>query len=83
MTLLMTSLVTSKMTSKLYTESEISKDRVFEVKILDLRKRKDIKQKSFSLYVDKGVSDDNYISADDLKARLEALIKNNLNKKID
>ena len=59
--------MTLLMSSKLYTEEELNFERVFEVRIIDLRKRGGVKQKSFSVSVKKGTRDSEYPSADELK----------------
>lgn len=76
MTLVMTSLMTFKMTqkTKLYTDKELSFERVFEIRIVDLRKRQGIKQKSFSISIKKGTKDNEYIETEKLKDMLEKAI---------
>lgn len=57
--------------AKLYTESELGFERVFEIRIRDLRERKGIKQKSFSVSVKKGIKDTEYLTAEEMKNFLE------------
>ena len=42
--------MTHKMTQKvkLYTDKELDFERVFEIRVIDIRKRQEVKQKSFS-----------------------------------
>jgi len=65
MTLAMTSLMTLKMTSKtkLLTDEDLDVEKIFEIKILDSRGRKGVKQKSFSIYIKKGIKDNEYPTA--------------------
>jgi len=63
----------------LYTESEIGFERVFEIRVRDLKERKGVKQRSFSLSVVKGTRDQDYISAEELKDHLERYVKEKLN----
>ena len=69
MTLIMSLIMTFNMAErvKLYTEKDLDFERVFEVKILDLRSRKGIKQRSFSILVKKGTKDEDYPSAEELR----------------
>ncbi len=73
MTLSMTFELTLKMTSKLYTDEDLDVKRVFEIRIRDLKERQNIKQKSFSLLVKKGVVD--YISTEELKEKIKSFIR--------
>ena len=50
-------------------------ERVFEIRIRDLRERKGVKQKSFSVSVKKGTKDSDYADADRIKEILQAAIK--------
>lgn len=63
------------MSSKLLTEGEVAHERVYEIRIVDLRTTKDAKQRSFSLYVRKGTKSDDYASVDTLKTAIESYIK--------
>lgn len=63
------------MTSKLYTDEDLDFERVFEIRVIDLRKRKGVKQKSFSVLVKKGTKDDEYSSAEDVKKELQKAIR--------
>ena len=67
--------MTSLMTSELYTDDDLNFERVIEVKILDIRKRKGVKQKSFSMYVHKGTNDRDYLSAEEIKNKLQKAVK--------
>jgi hypothetical protein len=60
------------MSSKLLTEEEVGQDRVYEVRIRDLKADK---QKSFSLYVKKGTKIGEYADVDSLKEDIERHIK--------
>lgn len=71
----MTFNMTSEMTSNLITESDIRLERVFEIRIRDLRERKGQKQASFSLYVKNDVKDNDYIGLTALKDMLESSFK--------
>ena len=71
----MSSVMTFKMSSKLYTDEDLEVDRVFEIKIGDLRARKGIKQKSFSIFVKKGTKDNEYIETERLKDKLQKAVK--------
>ena len=64
--------MTLRMSSRpLYTDEDLNFERVFEVRIIDLRKRCGVKQKSFSISVRKGTKDKDYLSADELKKILK------------
>ena len=71
----MSSVMTFKMSSKLYTDEDLEVDRVFEIKIRDLRARKEIKQKSFSIFVKKGTKDNEYSETERLKDKLQKAVK--------
>lgn len=64
-----------EMTSRLYTDEDLKVERVFEIRILDLRKRKGIKQKSFSISVPQGTKDGGYVSAEKLKEELQKSVR--------
>ena len=64
------------MTSKLYTDEEIGFERVFEIRIRDIRERNGITSKSFSLSVKKGTKDNEYLSAEELREKLKSHINN-------
>ena len=64
------------MTSKLYTDEEIGFERVFEIRIRDIRERNSITSKSFSLSVKKGTKNSEYLSADELKEKIKSCIPN-------
>lgn len=64
-----------RMTSKLYTDEDLKVERVIEVRILDLRKRKGVKQKSFSISVSTGTKDSEYPTAEQLKDGLQKAVK--------
>ena len=66
----MTLLMTLIMSSKLYTEDEIGFERVIEVRIIDLKKKK---QKSFSLSIKKSSKD--YLQIEKVKTILEKAVK--------
>jgi len=59
---------------KLFTDKDLNLGRVFEVKILDLRARNGVKQKSFSVLVNKGLKDDEYPTAKELRDLLESKV---------
>ena len=59
--------MTLAMSSKLYTDEDLNFERVFEIRIIDLRKRGGVKQKSFSISVRKGTPDREYPTAEELK----------------
>lgn len=59
--------MTFLMTSKLYTDEDLNFERVFEVRIIDLRKRGGVKQKSFSISAKKGIKNNEYPTAEELK----------------
>ena len=63
------------MTSKIYVGDDSKIERVIEVRILDLRKRKGVKQKSFSISVPVGTKDNEYPSSEELKKELQKAIK--------
>jgi len=68
--------MTSKMTSKdnkikLYTEKDLNYERIFEVRVVDIRGRNGIKQKSFSVLVDKGLKNNEYPTTEEFKQFLE------------
>ena len=73
----MTFIMTSKLLrrGKLYTDKELDLDRVFEIRIRDLRERNGNKQKSFSILAHKGLKDEEFIPLEDLKNFLEDKIK--------
>jgi|APSaa5957512622_1039677.scaffolds.fasta_scaffold89260_2 hypothetical protein len=60
--------------SDLYIDEE-DFERVFEIRIRDLRERKGVKQKSFSISVKKGVNDGDYIDVDNLKKQIQKAVK--------
>ena len=65
-----------KMTSKnnkikLYTEKDLNYERIFEVRVVDIRGRSGIKQKSFSVLVDKGLKNNEYPTTEEFKQFLE------------
>ena len=64
------------MASKLYTDEEIGFERVFEIRIRDIRKRNGITSRSFSLNVKKGTKDNDYLSTDELKEKIKLVIPN-------
>ena len=62
------------MKEKLLKEEDIGVERVFEIRVLDIRKRNGIKQKSFSLYIKKGTLDNDYDSAEEIINKLKRCI---------
>jgi len=64
------------MTSKLYTDEEIGFERVFEIRIRDIRERNRITSRSFSLNVKKDTKDNDYLSTDELKEKIKSVIPN-------
>ena len=64
------------MTSKLYTDEEIGFERVFEIRIRDIRERNGITSRSFSLNVKKDTKDNDYLSTDELKEKIKSVIPN-------
>ena len=60
--------------TKLYTDKELDFERVFEIRIRDLRERKGIKQKSFGVSVKKDTKDDDYMDIKKLKQVIEKAI---------
>ena len=62
-----------KMTQRvrLLTEKDLKFERVFEIKVLDLRGRNNIKQRSFSVLVPEGTKDNEYISTEKMKNFIE------------
>ena len=62
------------MKEKLLKEEDIGVERVLEVRVVDIRKRNGIKQKSFSLYIKKGRNDDDYETAEELINKLKRCI---------
>jgi len=77
MSLEMTLLMTLKMTqkSKLYTDKDLNFERVFEIKVVDLRARNGIKQRSFSILVEKGTKNNEYPPTQELRDFLEEKTK--------
>ena len=73
----MTSGMTLIMTSKaqLFTDEDLDVERVFEVKILDSRKRKGITQKSFSIYTKKETKDTDYPATEEMRDFLQKMAK--------
>lgn len=63
------------MKEKLLKEEDISVERVFEVRVIDIRKRNGIKQRSFSLYVKKNIKDTDYDSLEKLIKKLKEAIR--------
>jgi hypothetical protein len=62
------------MKEKLLKEEDIGVERVFEIRVLDIRKRNGTKQKSFSLYTKKDTRDDDYDSAEEIINKLKEAI---------
>lgn len=60
-----------KMSSRLYVDLE----RVIEIRIRDLRERKGIKQKSFSIEVDEITKDNQYPAVESLISEFKKAIK--------
>ena len=60
---------------KLMLEEE--RERVLEVRVLDVRERKSVKQRSFSVFVKTGAKDDEYPSCEEFTE----LLKNAVRKK--
>ena len=59
------------MKEKLLKEEDIGVERVFEVRVIDIRKRDGIKQKSFSLYIKKGTKDSDYETTEEVVNKLK------------
>lgn len=62
------------MKEKLLKEEDIGVERVFEIRVIDIRKRNDTKQKSFSLYVKKSANDADYDALEDVIKKLKEAI---------
>ena len=62
------------MKEKLLKEEDIGVERVFEIRVLDIRKRNGTKQKSFSLYIKKGTRDNDYDNAEEIINKLKRCI---------
>ena len=71
----MSLMMTLTMTSPLYTDDDLNFERVIEVRIVDSRQRKGIKQKSFSVYVPKGTKDKDYPDTEKFKTELQKAVK--------
>jgi hypothetical protein len=69
------SLGKSSKKSALYIDEE-EFERVFEIRVRDLRERKGVKQKSFSISVKKGTKDSDYPDVEELKDKIKKMIKN-------
>lgn len=72
--------VSFKMSSKyknlrFFTEKDLNFERIFEVRIVDIRGRGGMKQKSFSILAERGLNDNEYPSLEELKIFLETKIK--------
>jgi hypothetical protein len=65
----------SKKSIRLRVDEESEFERVFEVRIRDLRERKGVKQKSFSISVKKGTDDAEYLGIEELKEKIKRLLK--------
>ena len=65
---------------KLFTEDEIQVERVFEIMIRDIRERGEKKKVSFSVMAEKGIRDDQYPDADEMREILKMAIKRGTKK---
>ena len=61
--------------AKLYTDKDLSFERVFEVMIRDVRERNGIKKRSFSILVQKGTKDNEYPTTEQMRDFLERRAK--------
>jgi hypothetical protein len=62
------------MKEKLLKEEDIGVERVFEIRVIDIRKRNGTKQKSFSLYVKKGANNNSYDVIEEIINKLKRCI---------
>ena len=60
---------------ELLTDEEIGLERVFEVMVRDIRKRGKKEKASFSLHVRRGAKDNEYENIDEMRDKIEKLMK--------
>ncbi len=76
----MSLVMTPKRYKKLFTDDQIETERLFEIRIRDLRQRNGVKQVSFSLEAKRGLKNEEYLSAEEIKKLLKDSLKKEMEK---